>query len=227
MGSSTDEFVKHFEKLSAMQGRYETWDAMVSTFAAAIASASMNSCQWLVDRAQAAMKNTNVTAEQMDELHALIVDSLENEPDQDMLGDAYMRLEIGNKAIGQFFTPYNIARMMAEVNTDIEKVKHHIDEHGYLSVNEPAAGGGANLIALANHLKREGVNYQRSVLFVAQELSELTALSCYVQMSLLGMPGIVLIGDTLRMDFRFELWTPMLALDETWLYRMMFERLFK
>lgn len=226
MGSSTDTFVRHFEKLSARQGRYETWDAMVSTLAAAIASASMNSCQWLVDRAQAAMKNTNVTAEQMDELHALIVDSLEKEPNQDMLGDAYMRLEIGNKGIGQFFTPYNISKMMSDMSFDVEKVKDHIEEHGYWTVNEPAAGGGANLIAMANVLRQSGINYQRSVLFVAQELSELTALSCYVQMSLLGMPGIVLIGDTLRMDFRFELWTPMLALDETWLYRMMFRRLF-
>ena len=88
-------------------------------------------------------------------------------------------------------------------------------------MNDPAAGGGATLIAAANVLREWGINYQRKALFIAQELSEMTALSCYIQMSLLGMPGVVLIGDTMRMDYRFELFTPALALDETWLYRMM------
>lgn len=224
--SATDTLVKRFEQLSRGQNYYESWVAYVSTFAAFIAAASMNDCKWLLEKAQASMATTMMSGEDMAELHSLTVDAFEENPYQDLLGDAYMRLGIGSKENGQFFTPYHISKLMSDMNLSRESVYSEIEEHGYVTLNDPAAGGGANLIAAAATLRNHGINYQRQVLFVAQELSEMTALSCYVQMSLLGMPGIVQIGDTLRMDYRFELFTPALALDETWLYRMVARRVF-
>lgn len=224
--SAVEAFVKQFEKASRGQNYYETWGAFVSTLAAFIASASMNDCQWLVDKAESSMGSVVCSRDEMAELHNSCVEAFEAEPGQDLLGDAYMRLGIGSKENGQFFTPYHLSRMMADMSLERETARKQVDEHGYITVNDPAAGGGANLIAAANALRSWGINYQESALFHAQELSENTALMCYIQMSLLGMPGIVEIGDTLRMDFRFELWTPMLALNERWLYRMMARRVF-
>ena len=224
--SMTDDFVRQFERTSRGQNYYEHWVAFVSTFAAFIASASMNPCDWLVEKANSAMRSVNCTAEEMCALHQACVEAFEENPYQDLLGDAYMRLGIGSRENGQFFTPYHLSRLMGDMGMTREHVERAIEEHGYVTVNDPAAGGGANLIAAAGVIRSYGINYQRCALFVAQELSEMTALACYVQMSLLGMPGIVLIGDTLQLDYRFELWTPALALDETWLYRMMARRVF-
>lgn len=218
--SATDGFVKQFEKVSRGQNYYETWVAFVSTLAAFIATASMNDCEWLNEKAESAMATIAFGEDEMNALHSLAFEALEENPEQDLLGDAYMKLGIGSKENGQFFTPYHLSRVMAELNIDLDKAMRQIEEHGYITINDPAAGGGANLIAAANVLRSHGINYQQKALFVAQELSEMTALSCYIQMSLLGMPGIVMIGDTLRVDFRFNLYTPMLALDEVWLYRM-------
>lgn len=226
MMAETDALVKKFEQVSRGQSYYELWVAFVSTFAAFIASASLNDCHWLCEKANAAMATVLASPEEMDELHRLTVDAFEANPGQDLLGDAYMRLGIGSRENGQFFTPYHLSRLMADMGLSRTDVERDIAEHGYVTVNDPAAGGGANLIAAANTLKEWGINYQRNAMFVAQELSEMTALACYVQMSLLGMPGIVQIGDTLRLDYRFELFTPMLALDETWLYRMIARRVF-
>ena len=224
--SATDEFVKQFDKASRGQSYYETWSAFVSTFAAFIATASMNDCKWLVEKAEASMNTAICSREEMQELHSACVEAFEENPGQDLLGDAYMRLGIGSKENGQFFTPYHLSRMMADMGLERERAVAMVGEHGYVTVNDPAAGGGANLIAAANALRSWGINYQEAALFHAQELSENTALMCYIQMSLLGMPGIVEIGDTLLMDYRFELWTPMLALSETWLDRMMARRVF-
>ena len=219
--AAVDSFVKQFEKTSRGQNYYETWVAFVSTLASFIATASMNDCEWLREKAESSMATVAFTKDEMTELHLLAIQAFEEDSEQDLLGDAYMRLGIGSKENGQFFTPYHLSRAMASLNIDIEKAEREIEEHGYITVNDPAAGGGANLIAAANVLLSHGINYQQKALFVAQELSEMTALSCYIQMSLLGMPGIVMIGDTLRLDYRFSLYTPTLALSEAWLYRML------
>ena len=45
---------------------------------------------------------------------AIVVEALERNPDQDFLGRLYMSLELGNHWKGQFFTPYDVCRCMAE-----------------------------------------------------------------------------------------------------------------
>ncbi len=41
---------------------------------------------------------------------------MEQNPDQDFLGELYMLCELGNDASGQFFTPYDVCRCMVEVS---------------------------------------------------------------------------------------------------------------
>lgn len=53
------------------------------------------------------------------------------------------------------------------------------------------------LVAFANECRKKGINYQTDVLFVAQDIDYIVGMMCYLQMSLLGMPGYVVIGDTL------------------------------
>lgn len=48
---------------------------------------------------------------------AIVVEALERNPDQDFLGKLYMSLELGNHWKGQFFTPYNVCRCMAETSS--------------------------------------------------------------------------------------------------------------
>jgi type I restriction-modification system DNA methylase subunit len=200
---------------------FELWDAFVSTFAAFFATGCGNEhCEWLTNRADGALKRiTDAAQKDVSSLYDPVIQAFEDNPWQDLLGDVYMRLNIGNKKTGQFFTPYHLAEAMARLNLDEQMVKDAIEQHGYITVNEPAAGGGANVIGCAHVLRDWGFNYQTQTWFVCQELSELTALTCYVQMSILGMAGIVQVGDTLKMDFRHSLYTPMCVMDERWAWR--------
>lgn len=43
--------------------------------------------------------------------------------------------------------------------------------------------------------------YQKHVLFVAQDIDRTAAMMCYIQMSLLGCPAVVVIGDSLTRPF--------------------------
>lgn len=107
-----------------------------------------------------------------------------------------MELNLGNSNAGQFFTPFNVCRAMAETAIS-ETVGETIREKGYISVNDCACGAGATLIAAAEVLHNRGIDYQRNALFVGQDLDETVAMMCYVQMSLLGIAGYVHVGNTL------------------------------
>lgn len=215
------ELARMFERASHGSGMFEMWDAFVTSLASMLAAGCGNECDWLIERAAGSVgRITKDAAKDISKLYDPVFQAFEDNPYQDLLGDVYMRLNLGNKNVGQFFTPYHVADMMARLELDEGIVTRQIAERGYTTANEPAAGGGANLIALAHALKDMGVNYQRHLWFVAQELSELTALTCYVQCSIIGMAGVVYIGDTLRMDFHHALYTPMCVLDDRWSWRM-------
>lgn len=128
-------------------------------------------------------------------LFAETVMELERNPDQDFLGKMFMQLELGNHWKGQFFTPYNVCHLMAEMNMDAQ-VKN-IEEKGWISVSDCCCGAGAMLVAFANVCRKKKINYQQCVMFVAQDIDPVAAYMCYIQLSLLGCPGYVKIGDAL------------------------------
>lgn len=132
------------------------------------------------------------------EMFGEIVLGMDENPDQDFLGELYMSLELGNDHAGQFFTPYSVCRAMAAM-TYGEDLEQKISKQGWVSVNDPACGAGALLIAFANECRRPGrdINYQTSVLFVAQDIDMIVGCMCYIQLSLLGCPGYVVIANTL------------------------------
>lgn len=124
-----------------------------------------------------------------------VIESLEENPWQDFLGAMFMLLDLGSHWHGQFFTPYSVCQMMSEI--DAGDLKAQIEHDGWISVLDPACGAGALLIAFAETCSKKKVNYQQHVLFAAQDIDITAGLMCYIQMSLLGCPGYVIIRDSL------------------------------
>lgn len=174
---------------------WEIWDDLIYMSAAAISQP----LQWIQAREDEYLrrigKYDKKTQDMFPEMFAAIVNALEQEGHADVLGSIYMQLELGNHWKGQFFTPYNVSLCMARMNAT--NVAAEVEAKGFITVNDPCCGGGAMLIAFAQACKEQDVNYQNSVLFVAQDIDPVVARMCYVQMSLLGMPGKVIIGNSL------------------------------
>lgn len=57
----------------------------------------------------------------------------------DVLGRAFMDLELGNKWAGQFFTPFSVCRMTAELQID-DDLRAKIADRGYVTMSDPAVG---------------------------------------------------------------------------------------
>ena len=76
-----------------------------------------------------------------------------------------------------------------------------INENEKFHVNEPTCGGGGSIIAVAQVLKENNVNYQNVMEVVAQDLDWKCVYMCYLQLSLLGISAAVVQGDTLQQPY--------------------------
>lgn len=156
-------------------------------------------------------KNTicNYTKEQAEEfskLLALLISALE-EKHQDFLGQVFSANNFGNARKGQFFTPYHVSKLMAQINfTDIE---NQLAENNFVTLAEPCCGSGGIIIAFAEILKEQGYNYQHQLFVEAIDIDKTCFKMAYIQLSILGIPARVMLGDTLAWKFQKVLYTPL------------------
>lgn len=188
----TKIFTNTIDSITGRHSRRKIFQDLISAYAISIANvfdkgrAETREEEYLKIIANYDKEEQQVLAE----LGGIIVSALNDNPNQDFLGELYMNLEISDKTRGQYFTRYNISEFMAKI------VWSGTDEEEPI-INEPACGSGVNLIAIANEMRQQKFNYQQKAYFVAQDIDPLVAKMCYIQLSLLGCPGVVVVGDTL------------------------------
>ena len=197
-GESQKNIVKLMDRICGRYSRWEIWQDFIVMAAISIANVFggphiKSREQMYLDRAG---KYTKDELAVFPDLLTEVVAEMDMEPDQDFLGELFMSLGLGNEWKGQFFTPYDVSRVMSAM-TFGKDFEEKIQRAGWVSVSDPACGAGALLIAFANECRRKDINYQTSVLFVAQDIDYLAGMMCYIQLSLLGCPGYVVIDDTI------------------------------
>lgn len=198
--SEYKELVKLFNQLSGSRSLWQVFNDCIEMFALSIQNTFCfgQTFEKNENRYKDITKNYSESEiETIVKIFAEITNALEANPFQDFLGDLYMQLDMGNSALGQFFTPYTVSYAMAESSFDEKNARAELSQKGYISVLEPAVGGGANVIAFCEVLKKQDINYQKQCVIVCQELSKLTALTCYTALSLIGCAAVVKIGDSL------------------------------
>jgi len=211
----TQQFQDVFNKLCRSRNCGQTWSDFVAMTACSISNAVDKSMYEQRERLymRTIQGYTRAELDNMAHLVALTALALEENPEQDFLGDIYTSLGLLNKNNGQVFTPYPVAKMMAL--SLCANWAERIAEKGFVSVNDPCCGSGVMLIAAANVAKEQGINYQHSVVFVGQDIDFTVAMMAYIQLSLLGCVGYIGVGDALLPDppSRDKIWQmPMNAL---------------
>ncbi|MDD7410155.1 MAG: N-6 DNA methylase [Fusobacteriaceae bacterium] len=136
-------------------------------------------------------KYTPTDLEKFAKCVALLVELLENKID-DYLGKMYHELELHNKDLGQFFTPYGVSCAMSKMV--INKVK---ESDKVITVYEPTCGSGSTVLALLEELKNQGINYQTRVHLTCTDLDSNVLMMCYIQLSLLGAKATCIVEDSL------------------------------
>jgi type I restriction-modification system DNA methylase subunit len=198
--SEYKELVKLFNQLSGSRSLWQVFNDCMEMFALSIQNTFCFSQTFEKNENRYKDITKNYSESEIEtivKIFAEITNALEANPFQDFLGDLYMQLDMGSSALGQFFTPYTVSYAMTVSSFDEKNAKAELSQKGYISVLEPAVGGGANVIAFCEVLKNHDINYQTQCVIVCQELSKLTALMCYTALSLIGCAAVVKIGDSL------------------------------
>lgn len=156
-----------------------------------------------------------------DKMFVILTNALEDQY-HDFLGEVFMSLDMGNAYKGQFFTPYNVCKMMADISLyDIENL---LSQKDFIRINEPCSGAGAMIIATVDSLKSKNINYSSKVLVIAQDVDYLACCMSYIQLSLCGVAGTVICGNTLALEVIHQWNTPVFYIND-WRFKLMFEHL--
>lgn len=170
----------------------------------AMALSIQNACVWKHDEVfeKREMKYDAIAARYgklntMPECMALLCLELEKDM-RDVLGAIFMAGGMGSKTTGQFFTPFHVSEMLAAISA----VDCDAGSREPIRLHEPSIGGGGMVIATAKVLGRLGINWQRRLRVVGQDLDWRGVYMSYVQLSLLGIDAVIVQGDTLADPFR-------------------------
>jgi hypothetical protein len=220
--SHRKEFVKMFRSLCCSHSTWDVWRDVIFMIAAEFSQPFDFRETREETYKSTAKKYSKQELEIFIKMLAELVFAFEKDGFDDILGSIYMELELGNNQRGQFFTPYPVCRVMSEMT--LENCAEKIERKGYISINDPAVGAGALLIAAAETMKNHGINYQQNALFVAQDVDPVAAQMALIQMSLLGMAGYVIVGNTLTADFSgYDYWYTPMYFHKAWVRRRAFE----
>lgn len=124
----------------------------------------------------------------------------------DYLGELYMRSATSNSKTGQFFTPYCVSKMCAEVAINENVIKEAIEQDKILTMSEPACGAGGMIIAAADVLYNQyHFNIARNLVVECSDIDSRCVHMTYLQLGLAGIPAVIFKRDTLTMQ-TWERW---------------------
>lgn len=225
------EFLKTFKRLAYRHRAWDVWKDFVVMFACALSNPIDKSHYGEREaRYMKLIKKYNKEEQKLfPELAAHTIMALEVEPEQDFLGKIFMGLKLGNNAGGQFFTPYHVCDLMAKIAEG--DVAERVEKDGYITIHDSCCGAGATLIAGIHEARRQlekvNLNFQNHVLVVAQDIDEIVALMCYIQLSLLGVAAYIKVGNTFTEpicsgDTLENYWFTPMYFSDVWTWRRVF-----
>jgi hypothetical protein len=199
-GAAAKEFIKVLQRLSYSRSRWEVFADWTVLAAAALYNGA-HTDQSVEDEYLETIKRYKGEEQQLiASLLALAMEGLE-EGLSDFLGTVYEGAELSNAGHGQFFTPYDISKMLAQVSLPEE-----FPEHRIITIYDPCSGAGGMAVAACEVMGERGFDWQRKACFTLLDIDPVCFRMSYIQLSLIGASGVVILGDTLALEER-RVWT--------------------
>jgi type I restriction-modification system DNA methylase subunit len=158
----------------------------------------------------------------LSQMFAHLVEALEEKAQahqpEDILGRIFHKLELHNRYKGQFFTPQHVSDVMATITCTPESLKKNIAHKGYVRVSDPACGSGVMLTSMCKAMTKEGFNYCTQLLATGTDIDLKCVHMAYLQMSLYGVPAVIVHGDSLTVE-EWSAWYTPIYLANGWEWR--------
>lgn len=195
------EFIRTFRGLCDKYTAWEVWSDWLVMASSAIYNGIHHDASVEEEYMRAVSRYSKKQASEMAKLLALAAEALALKT-HDFLGGIFHEMELHNEAKGQFFTPYELCKMMAAMQ-DVKPPGHG----RLLRVGEPACGSGAMVLAFHEHIVEMGGTPER-IFYEMQDLDDRAFRMAYIQASLCGLSAVVKRGNTLAMEVERAWLTP-------------------
>lgn len=199
-GEGKRSFIKAFNSMAYRHDRWNLWSDWLQMAACSIYNGIHKDPKIEETYLAVAKRYTKDELELFGQLLGGLVMELEEYP-RDVLGELFGELEVYNKHLGQFFTPFSIAQLCSAIlSPSFDRKSGEV-----IKINEPTCGSGGMLIATWLNIKPEDRAWTH---MIAQDLDYRCFCMCYIQLSLMGISAEVWHGDTLRYEFSKKWKTP-------------------
>lgn len=116
----------------------------------------------------------------------------------DFLGGVAAEMAVLDPKLGQFFTPYDVSRMMAEIT--LNGIEETINENGFVTIQEPALGAGSMILAARDKVAGFGFDPATTMWVEGVELNRKTYFMGFIQLTLSNIPARVYQANSLTLE---------------------------
>ncbi len=149
----------------------------------------------------------------LEALVSCIKDNLERGDIEDILGRLFE--ECGFSRNGQDQTPSGLSMLTAQLGLGEPP---QVPEKGYFVLDECSCGSGALILAFAEAMLVKDLNYCTQLVVSAMDTDLRCVHMAYIQLSLYGIPAVVIHGNTLTLQEYSRWYTPMYIINK-WVWR--------
>lgn len=194
----TEAFISLFEESARQFNRYDFFSdfVMMSGISMHNSFLKCNNLEELYLSIAKKYKKDDLT--RISDLFAELVMGLEA-CTTDFLGEVFMSLNFGDSRKAQFFTPFEMSKLMAKMS--FLGLEEKLQKKPYVTLQEPTCGSGGMIIAIASTMYEMGYNPQQQLWVSCIDIDPLAAMMTYLQLSLLHIPAEVVTGNSLTMEY--------------------------
>lgn len=141
----------------------------------------------------------------------------------DVLGKVFTEMNQHDQKDGQVFTPAHIGNLMGEFTLSEYQARNEIKRQGFIAIRENCCGSGAITLNALNRLLDLGISPNKQCVVIASDTDERCVNMCYLQLSLYGIPAVVLQQNNIS-DEIYDTWYTPLFIKDNWLNRFDWRR---
>lgn len=213
----TKPLVKLIERMAYSHGRWEVFSDFLALSACTISNAvdpvhrEERERQYMEIIGHYTHDEVQLFPEMLAELTIAMQQCSDDGHLEDILGKAFHELELHNKYKGQFFTPQHIADFMGAVAAG----ERADSDEDYETMCEPCIGSGVMVLGIINAIRKKKA---RPVVVTGVDVDLKCVHMAYLQLSLYGIPAVVIHGNSLSCEEWSRWYTPVYVLDR-WIWR--------
>ena len=201
------DIIKTLEKIDPSRTMPEKWRDFLTLASCAHKNAALpqHSEQWranetkymdVVERYKAKNRREDITgyAEALGSLTLAVART-----GDDTLGRLHMEIA-PNTNLGQFYTPYSVAQLMAKMSMGSlkeEQLEKLDNGSGYLDMSDPACGAGVMALATIDEFENQGVDPRKHLRAYLTDVDERACDMAFLNMALRGIPAVITHGNTI------------------------------